>query len=488
MEQNRAPYFEALTSHLAQGVLSFHVPGHQGGRGADPDLHRLLGTPTLWADLTEVLGIDDLHRPTAQLKEAQELAADAFGAEQTHFLINGSTSGNQAMLLATTGPGDLVLVPRNAHRSLWSGLMLSGASAAVYDPPFDQKLGVYAVATPETVEQAKAQHPQAKAFVLSSPSYHGHAADTRAVVGAAHRLGMLLLADEAWGAHLGFHEGCPTSAVHAGADLTVQSTHKMLPSLTQTAMLHVNGPKVDRHRLDLVLRTLLSSSPSAPLLASLDTARRQFALNGQAILEEIDYLSGLAQHELNRLDGIFCQGGKLERPGAVSLRDPARLVISAIDRGHSGHQLEAYLRYEHRVQIEMADLFGVVLVLTAGHTEEHVRTLIHAVQSLPAQAADVKPPASPLTFPGATLTPRDVLHAATEAVPWKEAEGHRSAETIALYPPGIPWLLPGEMIDAAVLRELHARRQAGGKIQGAADLTLETVRVLATDSPERTHP
>ncbi len=469
-------------------MLSFHVPGHQGGRGADPELHRLLGTPTLWADLTEVLGIDDLHRPTGQIKEAQELAAETFGAEETHFLINGSTSGNQAMLLATTGPGDLVLMPRNAHRSLWSGLMLSGASAAVYDPPFDHELGVYAVATAETVQQAKARHPQAKAFVLSSPSYHGHAADTKAVVEAAHEHTMLLLADEAWGAHLGFHEGYPTSAVHAGADLTVQSTHKMLPSLTQTAMLHVNGERVDRHRLDQVLRTLLSSSPSAPLLASLDSARRQYALHGQAILEELAYLSEMTQHELNRLEGILCRGGKLDRPGAVSLRDPARLVISALGRGRSGYELEAYLRYEQRIQIEMADAFGVVVVLTAGHKEEHLRTLIHAVESLPqgAPGAESLAPTAPPPFPSGILTPAHALRASSLAVPWEQAEGRLSAETVTLYPPGIPWLLPGEPIGLASLKELHARRKVGGKIQGAADLTLATVRVLVDDSLERT--
>lgn len=469
-------------------MLSFHVPGHQGGRGADPELHRLLGTPALWADLTEVLGIDDLHRPTDQIKEAQELAARAFGAEQTHFLINGSTSGNQAMLLATTAPGDLVLMPRNAHRSLWSALMLSGASAAVYEPPFDSELGVYAVATPDCVENAYRHHPHAKAFVLSSPSYHGHAADTRAVVETAHRLDLLVLADEAWGAHLGFHEGYPVSAVRAGADLTVQSTHKMLPSLTQSAMLHVTGHRVDRHRLDLVLRTLLSSSPSAPLLASLDSARRQYALHGRAILEELAYLSDLAQDELNQIQGILCRGGKLQQPGAVSLRDPARLVISALGRGRSGYELEAYLRYEHRIQIEMADTFAVVVVLTAGHSEEHVRTLIHAVQSLPLQArgGEGLAPSPPPPFPSGAITPADALRASSLAVPWEMAVGCRSAELVALYPPGIPWLLPGETILPATLQELRARRQAGGKLQGASDLNLATVRVLADDSLERT--
>lgn len=475
-DQSRAPYFEAIRAHLAEGVLSFHVPGHQGGRGADPDLHKLLGTPTLWADITEVQGLDDLHNPTGQLGEAQRLAAAAFGAEQTHFLINGSTSGNHAMLLATTGPGDVVLVPRNAHRSVWGGLTLSGASAAVYEPPFDEELGVYGAPTPKAVQRAMQDHPSAQTLLISSPTYHGHAADTRAIIHLAHSRGMTVLADEAWGAHLRFHDGYPSSAVQAGADLVVQSTHKMLPSLTQTAMLHVNGPRVDRERLCQTLRIILSSSPSAPLLASLDCARRQYALHGCRILEELAGLASLTRRELDALDGIFCRGGELRTDGAVSQWDPARMVVSALGRGYNGHELETYLRYDHRVQIEMSDLFGVVVVLTAGHREEHVQALVHAVGALPSKPA-LPPPGPPPTFPRALVTPARALRAPAEQVPWKEAGGRRSAETVTLYPPGIPWLLGGEVIEPLLLSELKSRQQAGGKIQGSTDPTLDTVRV-----------
>lgn len=454
------------------------MPGHQGGLGADPELHRLLGTPTLWSDITEVLGLDDLHRPVGQCGEAQRLAAAAFGAEETYFLINGSTSGNQAMLLATCGPGDVVLVPRNAHRSVWGGLALSGASAAVYEPPYDAELGAYGVPTARCVALARQQFPQARALLLSSPTYYGHAADTQAIVSMAHELELVVLADEAWGAHLPFHAGYPCSAVRAGADLTVQSTHKMLPSLTQTAMLHVRGPRVDRPRLIQTLRMLLSSSPSAPLLASLDCARRQYALHGCRILEELASLALLVRQELGALEGIFCRGGELQAPGVVSQWDPARLVISALGRGYTGYELETYLRYEHRVQIEMSDLFGVVVVLTAGHREEHVQALVHAIGCLPPRAPIEGPAAEPPRFPQSLLTPAHTLGARAEAVPWREASGRRAAETVTLYPPGIPWLLAGETIEPQVLCELKARQSAGGKIQGSTDPALETLRVL----------
>lgn len=486
--QDRTPYLDALVEHLQQNVLSFHVPGHQGGRGAGPRLESLLGTTALAADLTEVLGIDDLHRPLSQCGEAQQLAAAAFGAEETHFLVNGSTSGNHAMLLAATGPGELVLVPRNAHRSVWGGLLLSGGTAAVYEPPFDERLGVYGVPTVACLHKAVGQHPGAKVFFLSSPSYYGHACDSEGLVEAAHQLGLLVLVDEAWGAHLGFHPDFPTSAVHAGADLVVQSTHKLLPSLTQTAMLHVCGKRVDRVRLNLALRTLLSSSPNALLVASLDSARHQFAMHGQEILQNIASLAALADKTLNGAEGIFCRSGKLQDEDAVSSWDPTRLVISALERGYTGHELESYLRYEHRLQIEMSDLFGVVVVLTAGHATEHVTQLMHALQQLPRQPLKRNIEnllSSPPPFPHTPFTPRDALAQKTEHVPWKEAAGRRSAETVTLYPPGIPWLLPGEVIHKEVLHQLKQRQQAGGQIQGASDPHFETLAVLIESSLER---
>ena len=471
LDQSRAPYLEALQAHLAAGVSSFHVPGHQGGLGADPELRQLLGH-ALRADITEVMGIDDLHRPHGQLGEAQRLAAEAFGADQTHFLINGSTSGIHAMLLATSGPGDTLLVPRNAHRSVWGGLLLSGATAALYEPPFDRELGLYGPPTAKTVRQAAQQHPQAKAILLTNPTYHGHAADMPRVVQAAHRSNLLTLVDEAWGAHLAFHPDFPVCAMHAGADICVQSTHKLLPSLTQSAMLHVQGLRIDRGRLEQALRTLLSSSPSALLVASLDAARRQYVLHGHDILTKLATLATETARDLNRLEGISCRGGW------SAGHDPTRLVVSALARGHTGYELEAYLRHEYRTQVEMADLFGVVLVLTAGHAEEPVRNIVAACQALPAKPRALPLAPAPPAFPREPLTPRETLAASTRSVPWTQAVELRSAETVTLYPPGIPWLLPGERIGKEILHELKARQRAGGSVQGASDPSLETVRVL----------
>lgn len=477
MHPSRSPYFDAVRAHVSGEVLSFHVPGHQGGHGADPEFASFLGLDALKADITEVMGIDDLHRPHGQLGEAQRLAAQAFGADQTHFLVNGSTVGNQAMLLTCGGPGDLVLVPRNAHRSIWSGLILSGATAATYLPEFDHELGVFSVPTQATLEEALRRHPEAKAVVITSPSYHGHACDIDKVVETIHQHGKLALVDEAWGAHLAFHLGFPRSAVQAGADLTVQSTHKMLPSLTQSAMLHVTGERVDRQRLDAVLRTLQTSSPSALLVTSLDAARRHYALHGQEILENLARIATLTGQRLNRLEGIFCRGAELGTSrGVLPTWDPTHLVVSALARGYTGYELEATLRHEHGQQVEMSDLFGVVLVLTAGHTEEHLERFVSAIDSLP-QGEPKESNIQPVEFPHQTFIPRDAFMATRVQVAAEDAVGGISAETITLYPPGIPWILPGERIEGALLSELLSRRQAGGQVQGAWDPTLSTLGV-----------
>ena len=453
------------------------MPGHQGGLGAAPQLSDFLGSKALQADITEVLGIDDLHQPYGQLGEAQRLAAKAFGADLTHFLVNGSTVGNHAMLLACTGPGDQVLVPRNAHRSVWGGLVLSGATAVTYLPSLDPDLGVHGVPTPQEIEQALDAFPEVKAVLVTSPSYHGHACDIEAVVQAIHSRGKLALVDEAWGAHLGFHPGFPCSAVHAGADLTVQSTHKMLPSLTQSAMLHVRGPRVDRPRLEAVLRTLQTSSPSALLVTSLDAARRHYACDGRDILSQLASLASMAQRALRTLEGIFCQGAELDRSGTVPPAwDPTHLVVSALGRGYTGYELEAALRHDHGQQVEMSDLFGVVLVLTSGHTEDHLNRFVSAIGSLsPREPKTVV--AQPFPLASQAFVPREAFMAPRRQVRRSDAVGRRAAETITLYPPGIPWILPGERIEGAVLSEMLARQQAGGRVQGANDCSLTTLGV-----------
>ncbi len=479
--QRRAPYLEALKDHLDQKVLSFHVPGHQQGRGAPDSALDFLGESAFRADITEVLGIDDLHHPTGQCGEAQELAAEAFGADLTRFLVNGSTSGNQAMFLTCLGPEDTVLIPRNAHRSAWAAAVICGVQVAVYDTPFDDEMEVFHPPTVSDFYLAYEQCPQAKALYLVSPSYYGGAADLESLVAEAHDRGLLVLVDEAWGGHFAFHPGLPTSAVTAGADLTVQSTHKMLPGLTQGAMLHLRGQAVDRSRLDSVLGMLLTSSPSSLLVASLDSARREYSLRGHELLEGLLNLSAHLRRMISEIEGIVCHGEELLGRPEVHQWDFTRLVVSAVERGFTGYELESTLRYEHHLQVEMSDHRAVVIVLSAGHGSQHGDRLVEALRALPHKgplaSVGLKSPTRPRRALQ-VLSPRETFFAPHHTMGAEEAVGLRSAETIHLYPPGIPWVLPGEVIESEVLAQLKGHQQMGGRVRGAADSTLATLKVL----------
>ncbi len=472
--QSAAPYFDSLVNYVKSGVLSFHMPGHQQGTGAPAEFVDLVGAGALQADITQVQGMDDIHRPFDGCLRAQRLAAQAYKSDRCYFLVNGSTCGNQAMLLACLNPGETVLVPRNAHSSTVAGLLLSEARPVYYQPPFDAEMGVFHVATPDSLLSVLQRNPQARALFLTSPSYYGAAADVDALVALARQRDMLLLVDEAWGAHLAFHPRLPRSAVWAGADLVVQSSHKLVCGLSQAAMLHANGDRVERARLESVLRMLQTTSPSTLLVASLDTARRQLAQEGQRLLEQVLQLADQARA------GLQAAGARLwgRRPG-VHDWDDSRLVFSL--PGFSGYEVERRLRREHNLQLEMSDSQNLVALVTPGHTRQSIDRLVAAVSELAGQAPEkvhkIRSPHLP-ELPESRLSLKQAFLARWESVPLSKAAGRICVDTVCPYPPGIPWLLPGEVPSPALIEELQAELAAGVTVQGAYDPQLETVRVV----------
>jgi arginine/lysine/ornithine decarboxylase len=495
-EQHTTPYFDALLRYVTDGTLTFHVPGHQQGKGAPARFRDFIRDHALAADVTQVLGLDDIHRPETVCKRAQELAADAYGADHTYFLINGSSSGNQAMILAALRPDDVVIVPRNAHRSTIGSLILSGARPVFVYPEYDRDMVVDHTVTPEAMRRALDQHPEARAIFFVSPTYYGYTADVFALVELAHSRGVAVLADEAWGPHLVFHPDLPPSAIEAGADLTVNSTHKLLSGMSQASMLHLCGDRIDRGRLEAVLKLFLSTSPSCLLVASLDVARHQMVTEGQRILGKAMALAHYARQEISRVPGLRCFGADIVgRPGAFGW-DPTRLVVTARDLGLTGYEVERFLRYEHNIQVEMSELFNVVALITAGHTEEHVERLIAAFRALPhhprqfdlserlARFAAQRGRAFELPdFPEQRLTLREAFDAPFKTLRLEEAAGQICAETITPYPPGIPVLCPGEVITQEIVDYLNMELAAGAHIQGPFDPTLQTVRVVDGRAP-----
>ncbi|MEW6278203.1 MAG: aminotransferase class I/II-fold pyridoxal phosphate-dependent enzyme [Candidatus Eremiobacterota bacterium] len=497
-QRNQAvtPYFDALHEYVDTGVLTFHVPGHQQGKGSPARFRDFIARNGLAADITQVLGMDDIHRPVSVCKEAQELAADAYGVEHTYFLINGSSSGNHAMILASLRPEDVVLVPRNAHRSTVGALILSGARPVFYTPEYDHEMVVDHAPTPESVEAVLEQHPEATALFFTSPTYYGATADVHRLVKLGHDRDMIVMADEAWGPHLVFHDQLPPSAVEAGADLVIHSTHKLLAGMSQASMLHLTGKRVDRGRLEAVLKLFLSTSPSCLLVASLDVARHQMATQGQELLGRTIRLANQARAAINEIPGVHCYGEELlGRPGVFGW-DPTRVVITARDLGFTGYELERYVRYEHNIQLEMSDLFNAVALVTIGHSEEHIERLVQALHGLPVYPREFdlkarlemfekkrgKPFELP-DFPPQAMTLRQAFDAPFLTVPLEQSVGATCAELVTPYPPGIPVLCPGETITAETVDYLKMELAAGANIQGPFDPSIKTIRVVDGTGP-----
>ncbi|HTV74920.1 MAG TPA: aminotransferase class V-fold PLP-dependent enzyme, partial [Candidatus Acidoferrales bacterium] len=475
MDQARTPYFDALRDYVDSGVIPFHTPGHMQGRGMDRALREFLGDNVLSIDLTQQRGLDDLLQPTEAIAEAQALAAEAYGADNSFFLINGSTSGNQIMMMTAVNPGEKIALPRNAHKSAMGGLIMSGAHPIWMQPEVDETLHMDHTVTPATVRATLDAHPDLRAVYLVSPTYYGVAADLEAIAAIAHERDVPLLVDEAWGPHFRFHPALPLDAISAGADLAINSTHKMLASLSQTAMLHQQGMRIKLDRLKAVVKLFLSTSPNLVLVASLDVARKQMATEGAALLSRTIELANDTRRQLNAIPGIYCFGGEIEgRPGVFDL-DPTKITITVKDLGYTGYEAEEILRRRYNVQLELADLFNCLALFTIGTTQESADRLVYGVRELAREdrPIDVFSPSGVLerrmktgTYnlpkqPPVRMNPRDAFLSSTEFTDFRASAGSICAEVITPYPPGIPVISPGEEITQEIIDYLRLELRAG---------------------------
>lgn len=477
MSQGHAPLVEALQLYGHRSEAAFYTPGHKRGRGIS-SLHRaVFGVDIFRVDVPELPGLDDLFAPESVILAAQQLAAEAFGAEQTWFLVNGSTGGIEAALLATCGPDDKVILPRNAHQSVVSGLVLSGAMpvwlAPDYDPEWQLSLGV----TVDEIAVALKQYPDAKAVLVVSPTYEGVCSDIAAIAALVHEHGLPLIVDAAHGPHLAFHSRLPPSALSGGADIVIHSAHKVLAAFTQAALLHVQGERCDRNRLNQALRMTQSSSPSYLLLGSLDAARHQMANQGQALME----------HTLTLAESVRAQLCDSHLPvldvsqGGIFQQDITRLTVDVSALRTTGFAADEWL-YERGITAELPTLHQLTFILSLGNSAQDIERLVQGLRQLPATTSMRPPVICELNVPSVPrVSPRDAFFAPAVAYPADKAIGHLSAETVCIYPPGIPNLMPGELITETVIRTLKMAQTAGAHLSGLTDPTLETLRVLQTD-------
>ncbi len=467
MSQQRAPLVEALAAHLAASPARLHLPGHKGGRWVDAAFGEMFRAHSWELDLTELPGLDDLHSPSGPIAAAQQLAAQAFGAEETLFLVNGSTAGLLALILAVAGPGDVLVLARNCHRAAFSGLVLSGAVPAYFPAEVDPDLGLPVAVDPAQLERALASHPRPRAALVVSPTYQGFASDLPAMAAICHRRDIPLLVDEAHGPHFGFHPAFPPTAMSSSADAAVQSLHKTGGSLTGSALLHLQGPRLDHDRVRLMARLVQTTSPSYPLLASLDAARRRLSTRGREDLGRAITAARSARHAIDHL-GFTCPGEEYAGKGVVG-HDPTRLLVNVASRGSDGYRAEAHLR-RAGLQVEYADAASFLALVAPEDDPAWLKALVQAMGLLPCgRVREGGTAASSLwgTVPSSALPPGQAIRLSYSRVPLDESAGRVCAELVCPYPPGIPVLIPGEVVPDDFPAALGALAALGCSFQGS---------------------
>lgn len=482
LDQNETPLFDALMEYVNRETIPFHVPGHKKGVGMDTEFKNFMGENPFKIDVTVFKLVDSLHHPTGPIKKAQELAADAYGADATFFSIHGTSGAIQAMIMSVVTDGDKIIVPRNVHKSITAGIILSGAIPVYMQPELDKKVGIAHGVAPSTVEATLSKHPDAKAVLIINPTYYGVATDLKAIADIVHAHGIPLIVDEAHGPHLGFNVKLPMSAMEAGADICSQSTHKIIGAMTQGSLLHVHSKYVDVNRVHQLLSLLQTTSPSYILMASLDCSRRQIALQGKELLEDTIDLINYARTEINKIPGLYSFGEEvLGVPGCYAF-DPTKLTITCRDLGITGFDLDMILANKYHIQMEMSDLYNVLAVGSFGDTAESLNALISALKEISEDyfgKGNVKSDFIDIpSIPEQLQRPREAFTSLKSSISLKDSVGLISGEFLMAYPPGIPVLCPGERITKEIVDYIQKLKDVGLFVQGTEDPKVEFIKVV----------
>ncbi|HVO53523.1 MAG TPA: aminotransferase class V-fold PLP-dependent enzyme [Solirubrobacterales bacterium] len=483
-DQDSTPYVDALLAYSALETGRFQVPGHKGGLGADPKMRELVGDVGLRNDIPSVTeGVDIGPEPTP-FQQAQLLAAEAWGAQRTWFLVNGASQGNHSACLALAHIGSQVVVQRNVHSSVIDGLVLSGMRPSFVAPELDQELGIAHGLTPQSLAAALEEAPDAVAAMVVSPTYFGACADVAGLAEVAHARGLPLVVDEAWGAHLHFHPDLPPDALSCGADLVTSSTHKIVGSLTQAAMLHLGaGGRIDPAVVDRCVSLVETTSPSGLLSGSLDAARRQAAVHGAELLGETLTAVARTRERIARVPGLAVLDDTLVgRPGIAGW-DPLRLAVDVRGTGSTGYHLARSIFYSHGIDLELNSENVVVAIFGVGEPAAEagerlvaaMREVVSELEAEPGEPHETLAPPPP--WGELVMTPREAFLGPQEVIPFDAAAGRVAAEGLAAYPPGIPNVLPGERLTAETLDYIRESVAHGGYVRGGSDRQLKTLRV-----------
>ncbi|EOD01708.1 aminotransferase class I/II-fold pyridoxal phosphate-dependent enzyme [Caldisalinibacter kiritimatiensis] len=478
--QNKTPLFDALKEYYKKQVIPFDVPGHKHGKGLK-EFAEFVGDKVLEIDVNSMKCLDNISNPIGVIKEAEDLAAEAYWADHAFFIVNGTTAAVQGMIMSVCEPGDKIILPRNAHKSAINGLILSGAEPVYIQPEINYELGIAMGVSLEEVEKAIVRNSDAKAIFIINPTYYGATSDIKEIVKLAHQYGIAVIVDEAHGAHFSFHEELPPEAIELGADMCAVSLHKTGGSLTQSSLLLLKEGLIDPKKVKTVLNLTQTTSASYLLMSSIDVARKMLAVHGDKILTKVLKLSRYAREEINKIDGLYAFGKELIGSPGVFDFDETKLSINVSGLGLTGFEVYDILRDEYNIQMELGDVFNILAIISVGDTKESIDSLIESLKDISKKYKKQK-----ITFnkgpilknPEVIISPRDAFYSRKKVVKLEEAEGEISGESIMAYPPGIPIVTPGERISKEIIDYIKFLKNQHSLLQGTEDPYVENIKVL----------
>jgi arginine decarboxylase len=487
--QAKAPILEGLRQQQKSDPTSFGVPGHKSGRGAGWDIMWLLGRGTFKGDATTFKGIDDRRMSKRVRQNAEKLAARAWGAEHCFFSTNGTSLSNHVAMLTVAAPGDTVLMARNSHKSLYAAAIIGHVKVTFLEPDYDDDWNVEHGIPVEEVRRKLASHPGAKAVFVVSPTYYGISSDLAAIAEVCHERGVPLIVDEAWGPHFAFHPALPKPAIRCGADMAVSSIHKTMAGLEGASILLLNSEIIPYDRFTLAYDLFESTSPSVPILASIDATRRQFVESGRKMLGDLLDVAKDAREQLAAIEGVRVMGREVVDGDARCALEEMKILIDITALGVNGYAADDWLEAEQKVSMSLSDERHLLATLTIGNGSGDADTLAKSIRKLADWAstrkgrgrlavADDVPPLNELKGK-LVMNPSKAFFAEAEHVPLKKAAGRIAAEMVSPYPPGIPRIVPGERITEAQVRYLETGLRIGLFAMDPSDMSLRTVRVVA---------
>ena len=476
--QESAPIYEALDRFGKMRVVPFDVPGHKRGRG-NPELVKLLGEKCVSMDVNSMKPLDNLCHPVSVIRDAEKLAADAFGAENAFLMVGGTTSAVQSMIMSAVQAGQKIILPRNVHRSVMGALVLCGAVPVYVNPECDAKLGIPLGMSLAQLKRTIECTPDAKAILVNNPTYYGICSDLRSIVRLAHEHNMLVLVDEAHGTHLYFGENLPVSAMAAGADMAAVSMHKSGGSLTQSSLL-LTGPRVNADHVRQIINLTQTTSASYLLLSSLDISRRNLALRGREAFAGVCELADYARGEINDLGGWYAFARELINGDSIFDFDSTKLSVYTLDMGLAGIEVYDLLRDEYDIQIEFGDLGNILAYLSIGDRKRDVERLVSALSEIGRLYAKDRTGMMENEYipPVVAVTPQFAFYAPKRSLPIEETAGYICSEFVMCYPPGIPILAPGERVTTKILEYIAYAKEKGCQLTGPEDAAIERLNVL----------